>query len=52
MPKEFECKSCGMSIRSMSDDELVRAERYHMKEYHNERISKDEAAKRLQNIAA
>jgi hypothetical protein len=34
MPKEFDCKECGTTMRSSMDEELVRAERYHMKEYH------------------
>ncbi len=51
MPKEFDCKACGMMIRSPDDDELVRAERYHQKEFHGQRISKDEARKNLQNVA-
>jgi len=51
MPKEFTCKTCGTMIRSPYDEELVRAERYHQKEYHRERISKDEARKNLQNVA-
>ncbi len=52
MPKEFDCKACGTMIRSSMDDELVRAERYHMKAYHSQRISKDEAMKNLQNVSA
>ncbi len=52
MPKEFDCKTCGTMVRSSMDDELIRATRYHRKAYHNERISKDEAAKMLQDVAA
>ena len=52
MPKEFDCKMCGTMARSMYDDELVRFERKHMRKYHMQRISKEEATKALQNIAA
>jgi len=49
--KEFVCKD-GTVMRSEHEEELVRAFRYHNKKYHNQRISKDEAMKSLQNIAA
>ncbi len=52
MPKEYDCKMCGTMARSMYDDELIRFERKHMREYHKQRISKDEAAKALINVAA
>ncbi len=52
MPMEFDCKMCGAMARSMNDDELVRFERRHMRRYHMQRISKDEARSSLKNIAA
>ncbi len=52
MPKEFDCKLCDTMIRSSIDDELVRDQRYHMKAYHKQRVSKEEALKNLKPVAS
>jgi len=48
--KEFNCGD-GTTMRSASDEELIRAIQYHMDKFHSQKPSDDEARTYLKNVA-
>ncbi len=47
--KEFNCGD-GTTMRSASDEELIRAVQYHMDKFHSQNTSEDEARTYLKNV--
>ncbi len=50
--KQFDCPGDGTTMRSSSDEELIRAIQYHMKKFHSENTSEEVAKSYLKNVKA